>query len=184
MSKVSGVILAGGLGSRMQGANKALVLYRGKALIQWVIDALRPQVDELAISLHAPSDVFSAFGLPLLFDCSQRMGPLGGVLGALQQSASARTLFAPCDAPLLPPDLRKRLQSAVPSYAQTDDGPQPCCCFIDRARLPATWAQTDTRSMQQWLASIGASAVQFPDSQAFMNINSLSDLESINVLDA
>ena len=41
---ITGVILAGGRARRMGGADKGLVLFNGKPLIEYVIDALEPQV--------------------------------------------------------------------------------------------------------------------------------------------
>ena len=52
MSKSIGLILSGGAGSRLGGVNKGLVNVEGKPLIQWVYDALLPQVDEIYISAN------------------------------------------------------------------------------------------------------------------------------------
>lgn len=50
--KTFALILAGGQASRMGGEDKGLALLGGKALIDHVIDRVRPQVSHIAISTN------------------------------------------------------------------------------------------------------------------------------------
>ena len=50
--KIFALILAGGQGSRMGGVDKGLVQWHNKALIDHVIEKIRPQVSHIAISAN------------------------------------------------------------------------------------------------------------------------------------
>jgi molybdopterin-guanine dinucleotide biosynthesis protein A len=50
--KITGVVLAGGMGRRMGGADKGLQDLRGQPLVACAIDRLAPQVDHLLISAN------------------------------------------------------------------------------------------------------------------------------------
>jgi molybdopterin-guanine dinucleotide biosynthesis protein A len=104
-----GVILAGGEGSRI-GGNKAAVMLGARPLIRWVMDALHPQVDALAISGASPD--LAEYGQPVLADDASTNGPAAGVLAAIAHANSLNAtslLIAPCDMPFLPRDAQRAL---------------------------------------------------------------------------
>lgn len=113
------LILAGGLGRRMEGAQpaapaKPLVLLDGRPLIAHVIAALAPQAGEVWINANAHVEAYAAFGRPLVPDTLPgHPGPLAGVLAGLERLAAtdpaACLLTVPADTPFLPPDLVTRL---------------------------------------------------------------------------
>ena len=49
---ITGIVLAGGMGRRMGGVDKGLVELRGRPMVEWVVERLRPQVDELLINAN------------------------------------------------------------------------------------------------------------------------------------
>ena len=49
---ITGVILAGGRAQRMGGQDKGLIDVNGRAMVDYVIRALRPQVGELLINAN------------------------------------------------------------------------------------------------------------------------------------
>lgn len=174
-NRVSGVILAGGLGSRMLAESKPLVDFRGKPLIQWVIVALRPQVDTLWLSVHGAPGRLADLGLPLIPDLStSRIGPLSGVLAAMNALPNDDLLFAPCDVPFLPADLRSRLQLFPAAYAETANGPEPCVCWL---KAPQSTLVIERRSLLRWHQAIGSVAVAFADAAAFTNFNTPAELQ-------
>src|SRR4051812_37844430 len=87
MQSVSGVILAGGMGRRMGGVEKALQPLRGRPLIEWAIDRFAPQVDELLLSANRELERYASYGLPVVRDSMHdeqaTSGPLAGLLAAL-----------------------------------------------------------------------------------------------------
>ena len=84
--RIFGVILAGGAGRRMGGADKATLRLAGRSLAAHAVDRLEPQVERLAISANGDPARLSALGLPVLAD-AQSQGPLSGVLAALDWAA-------------------------------------------------------------------------------------------------
>ena len=89
--KIAGLILAGGEGRRMGGADKALLSLGGRPLIRHVVERLSPQVEELAISGRTSH---SGFGLPVLADAQiERFGPLAGVAAGLAWAAGIGAIW-------------------------------------------------------------------------------------------
>ena len=116
MADIVGGILAGGLGRRMGGADKALLALAGRPLIGHVIECLHPQCGSLAINANGDPARFSAFGLPVIpDDVPDRPGPLAGILALLDHAAAAGgtgVLTVAADMPFLPGDLLARLREA------------------------------------------------------------------------
>jgi molybdenum cofactor guanylyltransferase len=117
--EVTGVILAGGQSRRMGGGDKGLLDLAGKPMLAHVIQRLAPQAGRLVINANGDPARFARFGLPVIPDTvTGFVGPLAGVLAGLRWSAanasSARWIVtAAGDAPMLPPDLVRRLAAAV-----------------------------------------------------------------------
>ena len=74
-SKILGVILAGGKGTRMGGEEKGLIKLGNKSLIEYSIERLQPQVSKLVINANSNLSRYSKFNLPIVSD------PLAGFLG-------------------------------------------------------------------------------------------------------
>ncbi len=103
-----GVILAGGLATRMGGRDKGLLEIGGEPLLQRIIDRIEPQVAGVALSANGDAARFASYGLPVLPDTIPGFpGPLAGVLAGLDWAAergadsivtvAADTPFFPCD---------------------------------------------------------------------------------------
>ncbi|MDK3072261.1 molybdenum cofactor guanylyltransferase MobA [Sedimentitalea sp. JM2-8] len=116
MKRPLGVILAGGLASRMGGGDKGLLPLGGQTLLVRVIDRLGPQVDDLALNANGDAARFAGLGLPVLPDSiGGFVGPLAGVLAGLDWAAgqgAEQIVTAAADTPFLPPDLVVRLRAA------------------------------------------------------------------------
>ena len=116
---VAGVILAGGLGRRMGGRDKALLDLDGRPLLAHVIDRFAPQVSRLYLSANGAADRFARFRLPVLPDpFDEPLGPLAGLAAAaarLSVEAPDIALLATVavDTPRLPRDLVARLAAAL-----------------------------------------------------------------------
>ena len=54
--RISAIILAGGLATRMNGVDKGLLLFHKKPLVQHVINRLTPQVDEIIINSNRSAE--------------------------------------------------------------------------------------------------------------------------------
>ncbi len=111
-----GVILAGGLATRMGGGDKGLLPLGGQTLLAHVIDRLVPQVFGLALNANGDPARFEGFGLPVLPDTVDGFaGPLAGVLAGLDWAAGQGAdsiVTAAADTPFFPRDLVARLVEA------------------------------------------------------------------------
>jgi len=185
---ITGLILAGGRAQRMGGLAKGLLPLHGKTLIAHAIDRLAPQVAEVMISANGPE--YDDLGLTVVRDriadeTSGRAGPLAGVHAGLLACESQWLVTVPCDAPFLPLDLVARLHDAQSAshqrrlfVAESPRGLEPgfMLCHVSLAEDLGHWLQAGGRKAQAWLAEHGALAVEFPDANAFANINTPEEL--------
>jgi molybdopterin-guanine dinucleotide biosynthesis protein A len=185
---ITGVILAGGRGSRMGGIDKGLQDLNGRPLVQWVLDRLAPQVHTVLISANRNLTRYAEFGYPVLPDSpsgTQGTGPLAGLHAALTAATTPLVAAAPCDSPFLPADLVERLLGAIEAQnadlavARTADGVQRTFCLMRRELLPQLGAflASGERKVGLWLTSLNMIEVDFDDeSGAFSNINTPQEL--------
>lgn len=103
-----GVVLAGGLSSRM-GRDKALLAWQGRPLIERQLAVLRAAgVDDVRVSGDR-----AAYGG--IADAIPQAGPLGGLAGvARAQAEDVDLLVVPVDMPLLQAGLLQRLRTERP----------------------------------------------------------------------
>lgn len=184
--RVAAVILAGGQGRRMGGADKGLMEYRERPLIEWVLDALAPQVEEILISANRNLDRYARYGRRVLPDTLPDFpGPLAGVLAALDAVAAGWLLAVPCDTPHLPADLALRLLDAaqregVPlAVAEDPERTHPSCFVVrtDQRADMATFLERGERAVRRWQAGLASVNVCF-DAAAFANLNRPADLRA------
>lgn len=180
---IDAVILAGGAGRRI-GGDKAFVRLAGRPLFAHVLARLSPQVDALAINAGPdPRLANIAPGLEVLPDAAAGIGPLAGVLAALDWGASrgaVQVLTVPVDTPFLPGDLVARLarSDAPGAYARTPDGAQGTTALwpvAGRAALAAAVAR-GTRKVTDALHLVGAAPVEFAAAEDFANLNTAEDV--------
>ncbi|PIE07487.1 MAG: molybdenum cofactor guanylyltransferase MobA [Rhodobacterales bacterium] len=184
-----GVILAGGRGRRMGGADKALLELGGVPMIARVIARLGPQVDALAISANGAPGRFAGFGLPVLPDTiAGHPGPLAGLLAGMrwaEAEGASHIVTAATDTPFLPADLVGRLGSArgAPiALAETARGLHPTFGLwpVSLAGALAEALEAGTRRVGAWALEQGAARVRFPAGppDPFFNINTPADMEA------
>ncbi|WP_170589447.1 molybdenum cofactor guanylyltransferase MobA [Ruegeria arenilitoris] len=120
-SRPLGVILAGGLATRMGGGDKGVLQLGGQSLLAHVIDRLAPQVAGLALNANGDPARFADLGLPVLPDSiAGYAGPLAGVLAGLDWAAGRGAdciVTAAADTPFFPRDLVDRLMRAAQGQA-------------------------------------------------------------------
>lgn len=181
----SGIILAGGQGSRMGGIDKGWVEWQGVPLIQHVLQRLAPQVDDVIISANRSLDQYQALGYPVVTDpLPDFSGPLAGIAAALAVCRHDWALVAACDCPLLPLDLGQTLRDAHPDVLLrlVHDGThlQPLFMLLHRQLLPSlqqALAQQQHK-VGQWARAQSALTVQINTPEAFINFNTLADLQT------
>lgn len=191
---ITGLILAGGQGRRMDGLDKGLQPLNGQPLIAHVLARLTPQVGPLLISANRHVDQYSAFGFDVIGDGNDEFnGPMAGLLAGLRAARTPWLLCVPCDAPGLPLDLAARLTTAAKDDVDVvfpvsgpDSAPQkqPTFCLL-RPRLQDDLAKhlaQGGRKLDAWLRAQSHIALRFDhpdDADAFFNANSLADLRQL-----
>ena len=187
---IAGLILAGGLGSRMDGQDKGLVVLRGEPMVAHVARRLAPQVGRLIISANRHADRYAQYG-EVVPDGQPQLGawqgPLVGIAAALAAASDAQWLVvAPCDTPFVPADMAARLICAAQSagapmaYAAAGGQRHSACMAVRISQLPALldYLRAGDRKVGLWQARAGAVEAVFDDAppQAFMNVNTPGEL--------
>jgi molybdenum cofactor guanylyltransferase len=187
---VTGLILAGGRGSRMGHVDKGLQQFRGAAMAQQVLHRLAPQVGMVAINANQNLASYAAFGAPVWPDDLEGFeGPLAGLETGMRRCTTPLLVTAPCDSPFVPLDLVERLHQASHgagadlALAETlEDGrlqPQPVFALVKACALPhlSAYLAGGGRRMDGWYDRIKVARVRFDDASAFRNINTLHELQ-------
>jgi molybdopterin-guanine dinucleotide biosynthesis protein A len=164
MRELSGLILAGGRGARMGGADKGLVLHQGRPMAAWVAAALRPLVAEIVICANRNADQYAALGERVVGDAlPDYQGPLAGLAAGLAAARGDWVLTAPCDMPLLTPAVFQTLLAtqaahggATAVYARDGGDALPTLALLPRAALPGLQAAlvAGERRLQAWLQGL------------------------------
>jgi len=188
---ITGLILAGGQGSRMGGTDKALQVLHGKSLLAHVAERLSPQVDELLVSA-ARADAYPEFTTALkariITDELAGAGPLAGVHAGLNAARHDLLVTVPCDAPFLPTDLVSHLattlniEAADLVVARTRDGRHPVFALMRRSVQPVLtqYLAAGGRKADGWYEGLKVVEVRFEDDAAFANINTREELARWN----
>jgi len=187
-SLVTGVILAGGRGSRMGSVDKGLKPLRGKPMVQWVAERFAPQVAEVLINANQNINKYQTLGYKVIPDAIGGFaGPLAGLHRGLSEASHDLVATAPCDSPFLPTDLILRLHAAMEkagadlTVAKTGDQPHPVFCLCRKSVLASLTQFLDSggRKIDAWYARLKVVEVLFDDqASAFSNINTEEELRA------
>ncbi len=184
---ITGLILAGGRGSRMGGVDKGLQLFRGEPLAQHALRRLSPQVGQVMVNANRNLAVYRAMGLAVHSDgVPDFAGPLAGVLAGLNHCTTPYLVTVPCDTPHFPLDLVERLAEGLLgadlATAYSREGkelsPQPVFCLMKTSLRDSLRAFIDSgqRKTGLWARELGGARVVFDDAAAFANFNTLGEL--------
>ena len=182
---ISGIVLAGGQGRRMGGVDKGLQLLRGRPMVEWVLERLAPQVDEVVVNANQNAERYGAYGHRVVGDeVSGFAGPLAGLHVGLKSATHPLVVTVPCDSPFLPADLVSRLYQHLGSHdlavAKTGDRTHPVFALVRRSLLAnlEAFLAGGGRKIDAWYAPLSYVEVSFDDvADAFRNINTLEELK-------
>jgi molybdopterin-guanine dinucleotide biosynthesis protein A len=198
---ITGLILAGGRGSRMGGIDKGLQNFNGMPLALHALMRLGPQVESVMVNANRNLSAYESFGASVWPDVSSDFaGPLSGFLVGLERCETPYLLTVPCDTPRLPLDLAERLAQAlvredadiamaaapeVNAQGQSELRSQPVFCLIKVAMLESLVAFTHAggRKIDAWTDKHRTVLVPFDalqdDPHAFANVNTLHELQAL-----
>jgi molybdopterin-guanine dinucleotide biosynthesis protein A len=202
-NEITGLILAGGRGSRMGGVDKGLQSFNGMPLALHTLTRLQMGggVGHLMINANRNLSAYESFGASVWPDVlADYAGPLAGFLTGLERCETPFLVTVPCDTPLLPLDLVPRLAAALEAEdadiamaAAPEMGPdgqvqvrsQPVFCLlrVDLLESLVQFTAAGGRKIDAWTALHKTVLVPFnlpgDDPQAFCNANTLSELRQL-----
>ena len=197
---ITGLILAGGRGSRMGGVDKGLQNFRGLPLALQTLMRLQLQstpLQEILINANRNLSAYESLGVPVWPDSIDGYaGPLAGFLTGLERCETPLLLTVPCDSPLFPLDLLERLVQALNEQdadlamaaAPESDGQvraQPVFCLLKVSLLESLvkFTQSGGRKIDAWTGQHRCAIVPFDRSDdsahAFANANTLAELQQL-----
>jgi molybdopterin-guanine dinucleotide biosynthesis protein A len=189
---ITGLILAGGRGSRMGGVDKGLQNHLGIPLAMHALMRLEPQVGQIMLNANRNLGAYDAFGVPVWPDAlPDYPGPLAGFLAGLERCETPYLVTVPCDTPNFPLDMVQRLATALITQdaeiamaaTRSADGVQvqPVFCLM-QARLMESlvrFTQSGQRKIDRWTALHRCAEVVFDDESAFFNANTAEELQQL-----
>jgi len=189
---LTGIVLAGGRGSRMGGQDKGLIKINDKYLINHIISLLNPQVDKLFISANRNQSLYEKLtNCPVFSDNFGNFeGPLAGILAGLQIAQTEYVLFVPCDSPLLTPNLAQRLLQPLiqknASISVAHDGERVQAMFAVMKKELVTdlsaFLASGQRKTQYWYRQQTVVEVDFSDTpEIFLNINTPEQYKNLEI---
>jgi molybdopterin-guanine dinucleotide biosynthesis protein A len=139
---VSGIILCGGLNSRMHGRNKGRLPLGERTFLDHLLDTLRPFVAEMFLVTRDPSLYAPQPGVSVVTDRYEVRSSLTGIQAGLFHCRTPFAFVAACDIPLLQKGMVELLLQecsdgvdvAVPIYKGYFE---PLCAVYSRKCLPA-----------------------------------------------
>lgn len=190
---ITGLILAGGRGTRMGGADKGLQNHQGLPLALHALLRLQAQVGQIMINANRNLGAYESMGVPVWPDAlPDYPGPLAGMLAGLEHAPTAWVATVPCDTPNFPPDLVERLAeaaeragtSAAMAATREADGSvqgQPVFCLLHTSLMASlvTFLQAGHRKIDRWTAQVGCAQAVFDDPHAFANANTAEELQRL-----
>ena len=189
---ITGLVLAGGRGSRMGGVDKGLQNHLGIPLALHAVQRLSPQVGAVMISANRHLDAYASFGVPVWPDAmADHPGPLAGFLAGLEHCTTPYLVTVSCDTPNFPTDLVARLaagliaQSAQSAVAAAREGDrmqvQPVFCLMASGLKDSLleFIASGQRQVERWVALHRCATVAFDDAAAFANANTAQELQRL-----
>ncbi len=200
-SEITGLILAGGRGSRMGGVDKGLQNFNGMPMALHTLMRLQMQVGQVMINANRNLAAYESFGAEVWPDVmADYAGPLAGFLTGLERCETSYLVTAPCDSPRFPLDLvarlaeamdREQAEIAMAAAPEKDEQgevkvrTQPVFCLLRIELLESLvqFTQGGGRKIDAWTALHKTVVVPFDrpgdDPLAFANANTLAELKQL-----
>jgi molybdopterin-guanine dinucleotide biosynthesis protein A len=187
--RVTGVIQAGGKSTRMGGRPKALLELGGRRIVERVLAALAPAVDDVLVVTNTP-ELYAFLGLPMVADVYPDHGSLGGIYSGLKAARGQAAFTVACDMPFLHPDVVKlvagRADQGDVVVPRVGDQHETMHAAYAKACLPHIEARLQAGQLRivgffphvRVVEIAAADVARFRDPAiAFMNVNTPEELE-------
>ncbi len=178
-SDFTGIVLAGGKGSRMGGLDKGLVLFDNKPMVEYSLAVLTPYVERSLISANRNQVKYQNYASVISDELPDFQGPLSGILSTLKQVKTPFAIILPCDMPYLNNQVIKLL---IKQFKQQQSD---ICIVDDTQRVQpivmalktslkddlAKFLEGGGRKLRTWQARHKLDTVKITHSNWFTNIN-------------
>lgn len=166
------------------GTDKALVPFRGMPMMQHGIQMLSDVFTSITIVSNHESH--RQFGLEVIPDAFNNIGPLGGIIAGLRHSTTNLNFFMACDMPLVTPQLIGQLLEVANAHdcitASFNRKSETLCTLYPKSALPLL---EEMASKQQYrlydvldiLKAHAVDVTQLCHSDPFININTPAELQ-------
>jgi molybdenum cofactor guanylyltransferase len=186
----SGVILAGGLSTRLGGRNKARIEIGGKTVLDRLLATFENLFEEVILVTNDPASYLDK-NLIIATDLFPERSSLTGIHAGLFTATRSHAFFSACDAPFLQASvveaILERIEPGIDVVIpETDAGIEPLCAVYSRNCLLA--AERNLRRKQFRIrrmfkklrvrtVSRKALSARDPELISFFNINTPEDLD-------
>lgn len=188
---IAGIILAGGLGTRMGHVKKAFMEIGGRCILDRLLATYRPIFPEIVISARESAD-YARYGYTVAEDRFEARSSLTGIHAGLYSMRATHGFFSACDAPFLQPGLVERLLAEVVPEVDVviplkEDGYyEPLCAVYSKRCLEHIETQLESGNFRiigffdkVVVKEVPVSRLREgdPDQVSFFNVNSPDDLK-------
>ncbi len=185
---ITGVVLAGGKSSRF-GQDKGMYPYKGKPMVSYAIELLRPVSSQILISAPV-TQAYVSLGYEVIQDIYPGCGPLGGIHSALKHAANDRVFILGCDMPLVPLGLIQDTITALEGFQAvipTHHGLRETLCSAFHKSASEVIEQAVVSGQYKILEALANLKVFYLNAEnrsyynraIFSNINTLKDLDKL-----
>ena len=184
----TGVILAGGKNTRMNGKNKATLCISGHRLVDLAYEVMNAFFDEILIISNTP-ELYTDMDVPVMADVLDIKSALTGIHTGLFYATRPMAFFLSCDMPFI----NERLAREILEYAksghdvvvpETENGYEPLCALYskkcikpveynlnhDKFRIKAFYKQVNIKRLK-------AKTLPGYHPNVFFNVNTPEQLE-------
>jgi molybdopterin-guanine dinucleotide biosynthesis protein A len=186
----TGVILSGGLATRFDGKEKALMRVGGKRILDRIYSVFTNVFDEIILVTNNPLQ-FLDWDLNIVTDLFDIRSSLTGIHAGLFYAANPYAFFAACDAPFLKGDVVETILENIDAKVdivlpETSAGREPLCAVYSKRCLQTAAQHLKQKKLKILLAfrrsrikTIPETVLRAKDPEliSFFNINAPKDLE-------
>lgn len=174
-----GLVLTGGKSRRME-RDKALIEYRGQPHAKYIFDVLSKYCDAVFMSARPDQWAGTALeNLPMIYDVGADVGPIGGILTAMNAHREVNWVVVACDLVHFNERTVEKLlanvsEAPVTCYRNVEEGfPEPLCAvYAPKAReFFAEALRSDMRCPVKVLKNAPCTLIEQDDGISLANIN-------------
>ena len=187
-NEITAIVLAGGKSTRMK-SEKGLVDFKGKNLIEYVLDSISCVSDKIIIITQ--NLAYETFGFPCIPDFYNDKGAIGGIYTGLTSSSTQKNLVLGCDMPFMSATilnmLIKNINDEDVLLTEHLGKPEPLCSIYDKNCITYIKSMIEQNQLKvtSAIAGLKSRLISFDNEDwivgnEFTNINSVEELNKYN----